>query len=43
VAICFTGMQNTHGTHEWVSVEDMACATERCIALLQLWNTSQVR
>ncbi|HEY6274595.1 MAG TPA: peptidase T [Terriglobales bacterium] len=34
----FTGMQNIHGPHEWVSVQDMARATEVCIALLQLWT-----
>src|SRR5215472_2148591 len=36
----FTGMQNIHGPLEWVSVQDMARATEMCIALLQLWSTS---
>jgi tripeptide aminopeptidase len=34
----FTGMQNIHGPREWVSVQDMAQATEMCIALVQLWN-----
>jgi tripeptide aminopeptidase len=34
----FTGMQNIHGPHEWVSLQDMARATEMCITLLQLWN-----
>jgi tripeptide aminopeptidase len=34
----FTGMQNIHGPREWVSVQDMARATEMCIALLQLWT-----
>jgi tripeptide aminopeptidase len=34
----FTGMQNIHGPDEWVSVQDMARATEMCIELLQLWN-----
>jgi tripeptide aminopeptidase len=33
----FTGMQNIHGPLEWVSVQDMAKATEVCIALAQLW------
>ena len=37
----FTGMQNIHGPDEWVSVQDMARATEMCIALLQLWSTSK--
>jgi tripeptide aminopeptidase len=34
----FTGMQNIHGPHEWVSVQDMAHSTEMCIELLRLWN-----
>jgi tripeptide aminopeptidase len=34
----FTGMQNIHGPHEWVSVQDMARATEMCIELAQLWS-----
>jgi hypothetical protein len=34
-------MQNIHGPHEWVSVQDMARGTEMCITLLQLWNTSR--
>jgi tripeptide aminopeptidase len=33
----FTGMQNIHGPHEWVSVQDMTRATEMCIKLAQLW------
>jgi tripeptide aminopeptidase len=33
----FTGMQNIHGPHEWVSVQDMGRATEICIKLVQLW------
>jgi tripeptide aminopeptidase len=33
----FTGMQEIHGPLEWVSVQDMAYATEMCIALAQLW------
>jgi tripeptide aminopeptidase len=37
----FTGMQNIHGPHEWVSVQDMAKAAEMCIALIQLWSTSK--
>lgn len=31
----FTGMQNIHGPLEWVSVQDMAVATEFCLGLLQ--------
>ncbi|OYU39587.1 MAG: peptidase T [Pseudorhodobacter sp. PARRP1] len=31
----FTGMQNIHGPLEWVSVQDMAQATEFCLALVQ--------
>jgi hypothetical protein len=34
-------MQNIHGPHEWVSVQDMARATELCVTLLQLWNVSK--
>lgn len=34
----FTGMQNIHGPLEWVSVQDMAHATELCIRLAQLWG-----
>ena len=34
----FTGMQNIHGPHEWVSVQDMSRATEMCIELAQLWS-----
>jgi tripeptide aminopeptidase len=33
----FTGMQEIHGPLEWVSVQDMARATELCIKLAQLW------
>lgn len=33
----FTGMQEIHGPLEWVSVQDMARATEVCIRLTQLW------
>ncbi|MGZ3715801.1 MAG: peptidase T [Ktedonobacterales bacterium] len=35
----FTGMQNIHGPLEWVSVQDMASATEMCIRLAQLWSS----
>jgi tripeptide aminopeptidase len=37
----FTGMQNIHGPLEWVSVQDMARATEMCITLAQLWSGEQ--
>jgi len=33
----FTGMQNIHGPHEWISVQDMARAAGVCIKLVQLW------
>jgi tripeptide aminopeptidase len=36
----FTGMQNIHGPLEWVSVQDMARATELCIKLAELWATA---
>ncbi|MDD8022660.1 MAG: peptidase T [Paracoccaceae bacterium] len=32
----FTGMQNIHGPLEWVSVQDMAQATELCLTLVGL-------
>jgi tripeptide aminopeptidase len=35
----FTGMQNIHGPHEWISVQDMARAAEVCLELVQLWST----
>jgi tripeptide aminopeptidase len=31
----FTGMQNIHGPLEWVSVQDMALATQLCLTLAQ--------
>lgn len=34
----FTGMQNIHGPLEWVSVQDMARATEMCVKLAQRWS-----
>jgi tripeptide aminopeptidase len=34
----FTGMQNIHGPQEWVSIQDMARATEMCVELAQLWS-----
>jgi tripeptide aminopeptidase len=33
----FTGMQEIHGPLEWISLQDMARATEMCIKLAQLW------
>jgi tripeptide aminopeptidase len=33
----FTGMQEFHGTLEWISVQDMAAATRMCIRLAELW------
>ena len=32
----FTGMQNIHGPLEWVSIQDMAKATEFCLTLAEL-------
>ncbi len=32
----FTGMQNIHGPLEWISVQDMAKATEFCLTLAEL-------
>jgi tripeptide aminopeptidase len=37
----FTGMQNIHGPLEWVSVTDMARATDVCVELAQLWSQGQ--
>ena len=34
----FTGMQNVHGPYEWVSVQDMARATDLCLALVETWS-----
>jgi tripeptide aminopeptidase len=31
----FTGMHEIHGPLEWVSVQDMACATDLMLALVQ--------
>ena len=36
----FTGMHNCHGPLEWISLQDMAAATEVCINLVQLWADS---
>jgi tripeptide aminopeptidase len=34
----FTGMQEIHGPFEWISIQDMARATELCIRLAELWS-----
>ncbi|HET7094657.1 MAG TPA: peptidase T [Thermomicrobiales bacterium] len=34
----FTGMQNIHGPLEWISLQDMARATEMCVTLAQMWG-----
>ena len=34
----FTGMQEIHGPLEWVSLQDMARATQLCMELVQLWS-----
>lgn len=36
----FTGMQEIHGPLEWVSLQDMAAATEMCVKLAQLWASA---
>lgn len=36
----FTGMQNIHGPLEWVSIQDMARATEMCVKLAEHWSES---
>lgn len=33
----FTGMQNVHGPREWISLQDMALATQVCLNLAALW------
>jgi len=37
----FTGMQNIHGPLEWISVQDMARATEMCLKLAALWGNEE--
>jgi len=37
----FTGMQNVHGPLEWVSLQDMARATQVCLNLAQLWAAGE--
>jgi tripeptide aminopeptidase len=34
-------MQNIHGPQEWISVQDMARATEVCVKLAELWSQAQ--
>jgi len=36
----FTGMQNIHGPLEWISVQDMAKATELCLTISRLASQS---
>jgi tripeptide aminopeptidase len=36
----FTGMQAIHGPLEWISVQDMARATELCLKLAELWGAA---
>lgn len=38
----FTGMQNIHGPLEWISVQDMAVATQLCLTLVQRAATPTV-
>lgn len=37
----FTGMQGIHGPLEWVSVQDMARATEVCLRIVELWGAQK--
>ena len=37
----FAGMQNIHGPLEWVSVQDMARATDLCVQLAELWSVGE--
>jgi len=37
----FTGMQEFHGPLEWISIQDMARATEMCVELAQLWSKAE--
>jgi tripeptide aminopeptidase len=34
----FTGMHEVHGPLEWVSLQDMALATQMCLHLVELWS-----
>ena len=35
----FTGMQAIHGPLEWISVQDMAIATELCLRIAERWKS----
>jgi tripeptide aminopeptidase len=39
----FTGMHEVHGPLEWISLQDMARATEMCTALARLWSVETAR
>ncbi len=39
----FTGMQEIHGPLEWISLQDMARATEVCIKLAQIVGRGGLR
>jgi tripeptide aminopeptidase len=34
----FTGMQQLHGKHEWISVQDMQKSVDTLVALVQIWE-----
>ena len=34
----FTGMHDLHGPHEWISLQDMALATQLCVNIAELWG-----
>lgn len=34
----FTGMQNLHGKHEWISVQDMEVSVKTLIELVKIWE-----
>lgn len=36
----FTGLENSHGPLEWISLQDMAKAVQMCLNLVQLWAES---
>ncbi len=38
----FTGMQNIHGPLEWISVQDMAKATELCLTISRLASNREL-
>jgi tripeptide aminopeptidase len=35
----FTGMQQLHGKHEWISVQDMQKSVDTLVELVQIWET----